>query len=128
MNKKRIIVDSAIILALILISVFCYNMGKSYKILLENVAFAYQGERYPGIEAMYVIIDNRAKIYMLEGDRMIGVAMGKSHTLTMEFLDINDQVTETRYFDFNIKDLSYDRNQNLTLNVARAYEFGSLTE
>ena len=128
MNKKRVIVDSAIVLVLVLISVFCYNMGKSYKILLENIPFAYQGERYPGIEAMYVIIDNRAKIYMLEGDRMIGVAIGKSHTLTMEFLDINDQVTETRYFDFNIKNLSYDQNQNLSLNVARAYEFGSLTE
>ena len=125
MNKKRLIVNSTLVLVLVLIAVLCYNMGKTYRILLENTPFIYQGERYLGIEAMQVTIDNQNKpIYLLEGDRMVITAIGKKHILTMEFLDIDDNLTEARNIKFHI----YDLGENMSLNVARAYEFGSLTE
>ena len=122
---RRILVDCLIVVIFAAVGWFCYDAGKSYNIILENVAFTVDGIEYPGIEAMQVTIDGRGEpIYMLEDDRMVGMASGKRHTLMIEILDEDDRPIEeqTKMVTFTMKDLGPE----LTINTAKAYALGKV--
>ena len=119
--KRRILVNAVIVLFFAGVAWFCYDMGKSYSLILENLPYAADGVQHPGIEAMQVTIDGQGEpIYMLEGDQMPGVAAGKKHVLRLEILDEKDEVVETRDVPFHILDLEGKN----SINVARAYALG----
>lgn len=120
---KRIIVNIVIVLCFAALAYYCYDAGKAYNVLLENVAYSVDGVEHPGIEALQVTIDGRGEpIFMLEGDRMMGVTSGKKHTLKIEILDEEDKVVETRLVPFNMSDLG----DGAAVNVARAYVLGKM--
>lgn len=123
MNSKRLLVNAGIVLALALLAWYCYDAGKSYRVRLENVAYLENGVEQPALEALNAIIDKGGKpFFMLEGDITFAPAVGKAHDLIIEILDIDDKVVETKVIPFDISDLD----ENLVLNVARAYNEGSI--
>ena len=120
---KRILVNIVIVLCFAGLAYFCYDEGKSYNLILENLSYTVDGVEHPGIEAMQVTIDDSGDpIYMLEGDQMPGVAAGKKHNLKIEILDEDDKVIETRKIPFHILDLK----GKFSINVARAYALGKV--
>ena len=120
---KRILVNVIIVLCFAGIAYFCYDEGKSYTLLLENVPYILDGKEYPGVEAMQVTIDGAGDpVYLLEGDQMPGIAAGKKHTLKIEILDEDDKVVESRELSFHILDLGDKR----SINTARAYAIGKV--
>lgn len=119
--KRRLLVNAGIVLFFAALAYLCYDMGKSYTLILENVPYTVDNVEYPGIEAMQVTIDGQGDpIYLLEGDQMPGVAAGKKHILRLEILDEKDAVVETRELAFHILDLEGKN----SINVARAYALG----
>lgn len=122
-GMKRILVNIVIVLCFAGLAYFCYDEGKSYNLILENLSYTVDGVEHPGIEAMQVTIDDSGDpIYMLEGDQMPGVAAGKKHNLKIEILDEDDKVIETRNIPFHILDLK----GKFSINVARAYALGKV--
>ena len=122
---KRILVNIVIVLCFAGLAYFCYDEGKSYNLILENLSYTVDGVEHPGIEAMQVTIDDSGDpIYMLEGDQMPGVAAGKKHNLKIEILDEDDKVIETRNIPFHILDLK----GKFSINVARAYALGNFSD
>lgn len=120
---KRIIVNIVLVLCFAALAYYCYDAGKSYTVMLENVAYTVDNVEYPGIEAMQVTIDGSGDpIYMLEGDQMPGTTTGKKHTLKIEILDEEDKVVETKVVPFHILDLGAGQ----SINVARAYALGAV--
>lgn len=120
---KRIIVNVVIILCFAALAYYCYDAGKSYNVMLENLAYTVDGVEHPGIEALQVTIDGQGDpIFMLEGDQMPGTAAGKKHALKIEILDEDDKVVETKVVPFHILDLG----DKLSINVARAYALGKV--
>ena len=118
---KRILVNLGIVLFFVVVAYVCYDRGKSYTLILENLPYTVDGVRHPGIEAMQVTINGQGDpIYMLEGDQMTGVASGKKHILRLEILDEKDEVIETKEVPFHILDLEGKN----SINVARAYALG----
>ena len=114
---KRILVNIVIVLCFAGLAYFCYDEGKSYNLILENLSYTVDGVEHPGIEAMQVTIDDSGDpIYML------GVAAGKKHNLKIEILDEDDKVIETRNIPFHILDLK----GKFSINVARAYALGKV--
>lgn len=121
MKKKQILVNICLILALTGLGWFCYQRGKTYDILLENLAYQADGVEQPGLEAIYAYLDNGKQIFMLEGDRTIASGSGKHHLLKIEILDENDKVIETKEISFTMSDLDGIP----AINVARAYRRGA---
>ncbi len=120
---KKILVNTVIVLCFAGLACFCYDQGKSYNLILENLPYTVDGVEHPGIEAMQVTIDGSGDpIYMLEGDQMPGVATGKKHHLKIEILDEDDKVIETKDVPFHILDLK----GKLSINAARAYALGKV--
>lgn len=118
--KRRTLVNCGLLLVLTLLAVVCYDTGKAYDIIMQNVPYTTKdGVLQPALEAAQVTIDQQeAPIYLLEGDRMVGTAVGNEHTLKIEILDDNDQVTETVVVKFTVKQLNKAKRE---LNVAELY-------
>jgi hypothetical protein len=119
MTMKRTLVNVGIIIVLALVGYYCYDTGKSYKILLENLPYiAEDGREQAAIEALNATVDTQINpIFMLEGDRTVATAVGKTHVLKIEILDIEDKVIDTKSIRFTMRDLGSPP----TLNVVRAY-------
>lgn len=121
MSAKRILVNLGIVLVLAAVAVYCYNAGKAYKILLENLPYTENGVEQPGIEALNATIDDQPKpIFMLEGDRTMITAVGREHRLKIDILDMEDNVVESKAIEFSISDLG----ESMSLNVVRAFREG----
>ncbi len=112
---KHIFVNVVLVCLLVLLGVWCYSEGKTYKLILGNYAFTgSDGLEYPALEAVEVYIDKEEPVFLLEDDSATGNAMGKRHTMVIELLDEDDNPIESRKIQFTIAEL----NENLEVNVA----------
>ncbi len=115
---KHVLVNCVLVVLLILLGVWCYTQGKTYKLSLGNYAFTGQdGQEYPALEAVEVSIDGRDPVFLLEDDSGTGDATGRRHTMIIELLDENDNTIESRTIQFSIADLDDD----LDVNVAELW-------
>ena len=110
---KHVLVNVALVALLVLLGVWCYTQGKTYKLALDNSA-GKDGLEYPALEAAEVIIDKAEPIYMMEDDSSSGKAVGKKHVMIIDKLDEDDKVLESRTIRFSISEL----NENLEINIA----------
>lgn len=116
---KHIFVNCVIVILLIGLGVWCYTQGKTYKLSLGNYAYTGQdGQEYPALEAVEVIIDNKDPVFLLEDDSGTGEATGRRHTMVIELLDENDNPIESRSLQFSIADLD----DNLDVNIAEFWQ------
>ena len=112
---KHILVNCVLVLLLIVLGVWCYTQGKTYKLSLGNYAFTGQdGQEYPALEAVDGFIDGNDPVFLLEDDSGTGEATGRQHTMIIELLDENDKPIERRTLKFSVADLD----ENLDVNVA----------
>ena len=119
MTTRRLVVNLGIIVFFACIGYVCFVTGKAYSIILENIPITVDGKIYEPMEAVQVRISNQADpSYLLEGDRLIATAVGASHILTIEVLDEDDKVVETRTIPFNVHEL---KGTPRVLNVAYFY-------
>ena len=103
---KHIAVNIVLVLLCILLGVWCYSEGKTYKIVLDNTSFTGKdGLSYPALESAEVIIDKGEVIFLMEDDSATGKAIGKKHIMTIHNLDENDKVLEARKVPFSIQEL-----------------------
>ena len=121
MTRRQLWVNAGIVALLCGICVLCYRTGKAYDLILENVPYSVEGKEYPAVEALQATIDTqRNPVYLLEGDREVGMAVGLNHRLKIEILDSEDKVVETRVVAFSVDELGKDR----VLNVAKMFAHG----
>lgn len=112
---KHILVNCVLVALLICLGVWCYDQGKTYKVILGNYAFTGQdGQDYPALEAVEVFIDGNDPVFLLEDDSGTGDATGRKHTMVIALLDENDEPMESRTVQFSIAELG----KKLELNVA----------
>ena len=100
---KHILVNCVLVALLICLGAWCYDQGKTYKVLLGNYAFTGQdGQDYPALEAVEVFIDGNDPVFLLEDDSGTGDATGRKHTMVIALLDENDEPMESRTVQFSI--------------------------
>ncbi len=118
--KKQILVNAGIVLVLAVIAYGCYITGKAYDVVVENLPYTVNGEQKPGIEALQASIDGQEPLYLLEGDRLVGTAVGLSHVMVIEILDLDDKPIPdlTRTVNFTIEELG----EKMEINVPMFYE------
>ena len=115
---KHILVNCVIVALLIALGVWCYTQGKTYKISLGNYAYTGEdGQEYPALEAVEVIIDDKEPVFLLEDDSGTGEATGRSHTMVIELLDEKDNPIEIRSLQCSIAELD----DNLDVNGAECW-------
>lgn len=106
MKLRQIIVDLIIIAVMAVVGKFCYDEGKAYDLIIDNVAYSGDGASYQAFEAVNVVVDGIGEpLYLVEGDRGVVTVPGRKHFIIVEELDEDDQVSKTHNVTFTNKEL-----------------------
>lgn len=101
--KKQFIVNLGLVLLLLIISIFLYNSGKGYDLLLDNQTVVLGGIEYEAKGTVRVYIDNQDPLDLWIDDRDVSSVMGKEHTIRVELLDeAEEKVLKSREQKFII--------------------------
>jgi len=94
--RKRIIIRTALIAALILIGIFLYAIGKEHKVVIDNRDISVGDIIYNASTTYVVWVDNQEIGVIKKGERKIAKVAGVSHKIVVE--EIKDNVlTGERY-------------------------------
>jgi hypothetical protein len=92
-----------LVLLIVIISIFLYNSGKGYDLLLDNQTVILGGIEYPAKGTVRVYIDNQDPLDLWIDDRDVSSVMGKEHTMRVELLDeAEEKVLQSREETFTI--------------------------
>lgn len=116
MTIKRVSVNLALFIFLVLVIVWCVRTGKAHNIILENKVIAIEGVEHQPFEAIYVSF-GKAPELMLEGDIIIKRAVGTAINLQVDVVDDDDNVLESRVVSFALEELG----DSLRINVPAFY-------
>ena len=119
MTIKRISINAALLLLLVLTIVWCFKTGKAYNVILENIPTSVEGLEYQPIEAAYINF-GKDPILMLEGDVIVERVVGKELTLQIDVVDDDDKVLESRVASFTLDELGDDLRMSIPVFYARA--------
>jgi len=72
-----------VLLVLVLLSVFLYNIGKGYTLLLDNKDIELPGGTAKALAMVEVQVDNEEPIELYPRDRDMVLVNGKSHTISI---------------------------------------------
>lgn len=101
--KRQVIVNFGLVLLLVVISIFLYNSGKGYDLLLDNQTVTLGGIEYEAKGTVRVYIDNQEPLDLWIDDRDVSSVMGKEHTIKVELLDeTEEKVLQSREDTFII--------------------------
>ena len=124
MKMKRVLVNLAIIFVVAALGWYCYDHGKAYDFIVENVACQDEGQTVGAMEAVQISIDSGEGKILYADDRDQAVAIGSgTHRARIDVLDMNDKPIEgqSRVFAFKLSALG----KKPVLNVPFAYRHGS---
>ncbi len=127
MKTRRILINLAIVVVFAAIGWFCYDNGKAYDLILDNMPYSVGGVEIDALEAVQVKIDGGEEKVFYADDRDQAVAIGSSeHTIRIDMLDLDDHPIpgQARIYTFRVQDLGESR----SLNLPFAYENGKATE
>lgn len=121
MSLKRIAIFAALIVCLVGVIYWCMTTGKAYDVILENLTVTEEGVEYPALEAVHLIIDKQDPVLMLEGDRIIGTAVGLKHKITINLLDAQDNTIESRSFKCDVRKLGTPPSLNVAVEFVKKH-------
>ena len=115
---KGWIIKSVLILAIIVLAVFLYVIGKEHIIFVENNTFTIDGNVYEPYDLVRVTIDGGEPVEIKKPrGRSLGRAKvsttGLNHKVVVEILDDDDNVIETKEAKFKVK----NNVEELLLNI-----------
>ena len=85
--KKRLLIDAALVLFFIALSVFLYSSGKGYALIFENRDITLGGRTYTSPGYIRITMDNKGRpLEIMEKDRDIMTIKGKKHLMKVEVL------------------------------------------
>lgn len=105
---KGWIIKSILILAIIVLAVFLYTIGKGHVIFVENNTFTIKGETYEPYNLVRVTLDGGEPVELKKPrGRSLGrakvIITGINHKIKVEILDDEETVLETKEAKFRIK-------------------------
>ncbi len=104
MTIKKITVNLAWIVALALVIVWCVQTGQAHNLILDNNPVKVDGKDVPAFEAIYVHFGDDPDL-MLEGDTIVKRVVGSNYTMTVNVVDDDDNVLESKTMSFTLDDV-----------------------
>jgi hypothetical protein len=99
--KSRII-KLLLVVAIILLSIFLYTVGKQHALLVDNKTVTIDGVEYVQHDVMNVYFDGGDKQEIKKNKRKKVEVVGTNHTVVVETLDADKKVIKTEEFKFGL--------------------------
>lgn len=91
-KTRRLITRLVLIASLIGIAFLMYNVGKEYKILIDNESITVDGKNYEAFEYAKLTIDGREKkIEVYADDRLAETLVGSTHKFVLTVMNEDDE-------------------------------------
>ena len=91
-KTRRLITRLLLIASLIGIAFLMYNVGKEYKILLDNESITVDGKNYEAFEYATLQIDGREKkLEVYADDRLAETLVGSTHKFVLTVMNEDDE-------------------------------------
>ena len=112
--KKRLLIDAALVLFFITLSMFLYSSGKGYALIFENRDITIGDSTYQSPGYIRITMDNKGRpLEIMEKDRDIMTVKGKKHLMKVEVLDEDEEtVLSTAERQISVR---YDRGNLLSI-------------
>jgi len=110
--RKRIIIRTALVSALILIGIFLYVIGKEHKVLIDNRDISVGDITYSASTTYVVRVDNQEIGVIKKGERNAAIVTGVSHKIVVEEIKSNVLTGEKHEKRFRLKN-----NESATVNI-----------
>lgn len=106
-RKRRIAIRLLLVAALVGVAFLMYNIGREYKVLLDNETVAVDGTEYPAVPYAELTIDGNEnkKTEIFADDRIVEKMVGSRHSLMLTIMNEDDgKVIRTveRTFKLNV--------------------------
>lgn len=117
---KKLIIIVSLVVVLILLGIFLYNIGKEHKIFIDNKDFANNGESYIASSEYEVWVDGEkvGRTTVGIGKRQVATVAGPGHTIVLQEVEDKEAVGERNEKSFKIKTSDYEVIINLPALVA----------
>ncbi|NLB83168.1 MAG: hypothetical protein GX791_02865 [Synergistaceae bacterium] len=90
--KKHLLIDAALVLFFIALSMFLYSSGKGYALIFENRDITIGGSTYQSPGYIRITMDKKGRpLEIMEKDRDIMTVKGKKHIMEVEVLDEDEE-------------------------------------
>ncbi len=85
--RKRLLIDAALVLFFVALSMYLYSSGKGYALIFENRDITLGGRTYTSPGYIRITMDKKGRpLEIMEKDRDIMTIKGKKHLLKVEVL------------------------------------------
>jgi len=103
-GMKRTIIRLAALVVVIVISVLLYTTGKSHTLIIDNKAVMVAGTQYEPLPFARVRIKGMEPLEFMPRDRDKVDLKGSHHTLTVELLSKQGEVSETKTVSIRLEE------------------------
>ena len=105
---KKIIIRAAVIVALILICILLYNIGKAHTFLPENKTIELDGTKYRDYSEIVISIDGGEELELYPRDRIKVEVSGQSHNIKITAVSRSgEEIEMTKRFKVKLKTKMY---------------------
>ncbi|MFA6689336.1 MAG: DUF6672 family protein [Sphaerochaetaceae bacterium] len=92
--SRKIWIRLAVIVAILLVAVLMFLIGKQHTILLDNKTLEFGGETYKAFSIVEVQVDKEEQLELAARDRDKAVVTGQRHSITVLYMDANYEEIE----------------------------------
>ena len=107
MNKRNAI-RIALLVFVVLLSVFLYRLGKGFDLLVDNKTVSIGDRNYSALSLVRVSINDSEPLELMKRDREVISVVGYTHTIKVEILDMDEDVVKTVEKEFTLTRKSGD--------------------
>jgi hypothetical protein len=97
MSSRSLIQRSSVLLALIVLSAWLFNIGKAHTLLIDTNAVTLDGREFKSAEAITVSVDGKTPEDMGRAERILVSVSGQEHTIVIEVLSAGERKVEKRF-------------------------------
>jgi hypothetical protein len=100
---KRWLIRFALVVAIILLSVFLFIIGKQHTLLIDNKTITIGETEYTQYDIVNVYVDDGEKLETKKRKRKKAEVVGPNHKIVVEVLDNDKNVIQTEEYTFSLK-------------------------
>ena len=97
MTSRSLIQRSALLVALLALSVFLFYIGKGHTLLIDTNALKIDGREYKSPETINVSINGKPAESMGRAERILVAVGGPKHTITIEVVSGAEKTVEKQF-------------------------------
>lgn len=102
MMNRRNVIRFALLIIVVVLSMFLYRHGKGFDLLVDNKTVTIGEKSYRALSLVRVSIDEGEPLELMKRDRDVISVVGYTHRIKVEVLDMDEDVVQSVEKEFKL--------------------------